>query len=384
MPALARLTLAALLLLGAAADERVSAPAGTRVFEAPDAASRRLAVVDEDTELPVLETRGAWTLVRYSAYKGWIRLDMPESEPPPRFAGPDELARLARARRGIRGARESSLGPLRLVTDVPDGPLLAFLSRVAAALPEAYAARFGVSAAFRSSDTVVVFAREEDYASFEDEEPVLAGLRTRGHAGRTAAFLVAGARERDEVAALLVHELTHLLNKDAFPADLPPWLEEGMAEELSYGRIGEDGRLDPSTLRARRRRTTGESQTPEGRVRWVRYDVFGPEAMAGRLAARVRRHDLIPLAELLALSPARFGAADARKTTYPQSAFFIRYLLEGERGALAERFREFLAAAAAGAAPSAPALARQMEKDVAALEHGSSAWLLTQERGARP
>jgi hypothetical protein len=99
---------------------------------------------------------------------------------------------------------------------------------------------------------------------------------------------------------------------------------------------------------------------------------------------RARRRELIPLAELLALSSRSFGAADARKTTYPESALFIRWLLEGERGALAERFRAFLTAAAAGAAPSVPALVRHLGRDTAALERGYFTWLMTLERSARP
>src|SRR5205085_33662 len=177
--------------------------------------------------------------VPYGAWKGWVWLGEGGEPAPARGKSretPADEARLARARRRLGpAARERPLGAHVLVTDVDDPALLESLARVAAALPATYAARYLESAAVAADGaTVVLFAHEKDYEAFESEDAELSGLRTRGNAGGALAVLVAGGSAREDLVALLVHELTHLLNGRAFGARLPVWLEEGIAEELSY------------------------------------------------------------------------------------------------------------------------------------------------------
>lgn len=70
-------------------------------------------------------------------------------------------ARFERAASLLQPAgREGTLGPWRLLTDVADRPLLAYLDRVAARLPESYRARFGVDAEPRPAEALVLFARD--------------------------------------------------------------------------------------------------------------------------------------------------------------------------------------------------------------------------------
>jgi hypothetical protein len=369
---------AALLSLVARSDV---VPAGTPVLEEPDARSRRLAVVDEDADLPVLETRGAWLLVRYGGYKGWVRLSGASG---PEGLSRAESARLARAQHLLPHASETRLGPLPLLTDVTDGALVARLAAIAENVPSAYTARYGLDAPWAGTERVILFAREEDYAAFAKEEPSLAGLKTAGNAGKSVAALVAGGRDADEAGALLVHELVHLLNARAFVGELPPWLEEGLAEELSYSVIGADGRLDPGTLRVRRSRSMGESLTPAGRMHWVRYDLYGPRALAGRLADAARKGLLLPLRRLVALDWYTFTETSGRTTTYPESALLLRWLLEDK--AQAPRVRRFLATAAAGGPASASALSFELGLDMNALDGGFRTWLArfeTPRPGAR-
>jgi hypothetical protein len=364
--------LALLLAATVAASAYLSVPAGTGLHEFADEASRRLTTIDEDVELEALQSKDGWSLVRYRGYKGWVRPGADESKP--RGVSDAERTRLSRAWRLLKKPRETRLGPLPLTTDVADGPLLDRLSRVAAALPAAYAKRYGLEADLgRPGDHVVVFEREDDYAAFADDEPSLAGLKTAGNAGRSVAVLVAGRRDDDDVAALLVHELAHLLNARAFAGELPPWLEEGIAEELSYARIAKDGTLEPGTLRARRSKAAGETITPRGRVRWVRYDVAGPEAIASRLGGRARAGDLIPVETLLSMPWRSFADPAARTTTYPESALLVRFLLDNEPTSAA--FRGFLAAVAAGAPARASDLAGDLGRDAPSLDRAFKEWL---------
>jgi hypothetical protein len=108
-----------------------------------------------------------------------------------------------------------------------------------------------------------------------------------------------------------------------------------------------------------------------GRVTQVERMVSGPGAalvmLVGTPGARV------PLAELLAASPAAFARPAGRQERYATAGFFVRFLLgEEER---AGRFRAFLAAAAGGGAVDAAALEAALDRDLAGLEREFVGWL---------
>ncbi len=99
-------------------------------------------------------------------------------------------------------------------------------------------------------------------------------------------------------------------------------------------------------------------------------------AAGGDPQRRLRASGQLPsLATLLTLDRAGFYGASI--ATYPQSAAFIRYLIDGENGALAEGFFTFLKKIAAGMRAD---LLKLLGRDVATLDEGFRRWLEAEER----
>ncbi len=149
------------------------------------------------------------------------------------------------------------------MTDVAGGELTG-LDAVAARLADAYATRYGVAAAPGPDQAVAIFASDVRYRAFaEADGGALPG--TRGHAGAGLAAFSVG-RNPLETRVLLVHELTHLLSRNALGDGVPVWLDEGIAEDLAWCRT-DAGRApaarhvrrlrDSRTAAARRRRSSG-------------------------------------------------------------------------------------------------------------------------------
>lgn len=303
-------------------------------------------------------------------------------------AAEEEAARLAaeaEARTAARAAREAAaaalvpaglgtrpFGPFQVATDLRDEWLVGRLAEVAGALAPSWRERFGL--AVEPAGTVLLFAQERGFRGWLAEHrsggSVAAADRAlEGYAVSGTAALHAGAESPDEVAAVLVHELAHLLTRDAVGRELPPWLEEGIAEELAMSRLDREGRVVSGSLRTNRR-VLALGAGP-GRANQVERMVSGPGAalvmLVGTPGARV------PLGELLAATPAAFASLAGRQERYATAGFFVRFLL-GEEGR-AGRFRAFLAAAAAGGATDAPALEAALGRSLAELEREFVGWL---------
>ena len=340
-------------------EERVPVPAGSALRARPHPLAPAVTTVDAASDLPLLERQGGWARVRYGARKGWVLLD--PSAPTvdtrePGRADPDLLVQ-ARARLGD-GAHAGSLGPWILHTDLdPDdhADLLRFLDRVAGQVPALHRERYGLGgpageeAAPVGSEAVVLFAREAAYRAFAEEGVALRGLDEGGFAGFGLVALYAEGRDREELAALLVHELTHLRNARLLGPATPPWLEEGLANDLAYSRIGPGGVLDPSELggreevRGRSRSAAGSADGASGRpadVFEVTVSTQGPRAALDRVIRGLRQGGFLPLDELTALDWRSLTDPRVRGLAYAESALFVRYLLEDETRA--ERFRVFL------------------------------------------
>jgi hypothetical protein len=166
------------------------------------------------------------------------------------------------------------------------------------------------------------------------------------------------------VAATLVHELTHLANRRALGPALPPWLDEGLADDLATASIGAGGGLDPTAL--------GGSVERAGSG--VTY--HGPRADLRRLSALAEAGDLPSLSRLTALDWEGFVLPARRDVHYPLAGFFVRFLLAGEGGALREPFRDFLASVAAGESADGPALIRRLDRSWDSLQWSFELWLL--------
>ncbi|MEE8522551.1 MAG: hypothetical protein V3T72_01365, partial [Thermoanaerobaculia bacterium] len=148
-------------------------------------------------------------------------------------------------------ARESArvkLGPYGLDTEVGDRKLIAMLARVAEDHQRLYAERYGLRALMKVTGRVVLLADEREFLEFK---------RLQGHdrveveasgyfQPPSLVVLQRGGQTRQEVASILLHELTHLLSWRSLAAgvtgrDLPPWLEEGLAGDLALSSLGRKG-----------------------------------------------------------------------------------------------------------------------------------------------
>jgi hypothetical protein len=225
-----------------------------------------------------------------------------------------------------------------------------------------YRSRYGREPLGQPAEVALLYAGEETFRAFLAEDAGLGGLTATGHVGYGIVALYDGGRPAGEVGATLVHELAHLLNRRALGPMLPSWLDEGIASDLAGSRIGLDGTLDPARL-------GGTTMRHERLVR-----ITGAKAGLQLLVEAAGQNTLRPLPELLALDWDDFVRRDGERN-YAHAAFWIRYLLEGEGGALAPGFRAFLDSVAAGGPPSPEALRERLGRSWDELEAGFRAWL---------
>ncbi len=358
---------------------------GTPLRSLPDIRSPTVAMVDMAVELAILERQEHWVRVRYASWKGWIStqedLTVPnvsDTQSPKIVAWKLALAREMLGLRTPTASRPSSakLGPFELVTNVKNRPLLKFLGAIAEHLPTAFAERFGVDPGAGEREAVILFSREEDYRAYEAEVRPETDRGTLGHADQGLAILYVGRQGPDDVAAVLVHELTHVLNRRWLASAPPPWLEEGLANELAFSRIGGDGRLDLGSLGGRNVVIEEHFYQPGG---WIDFEqaihLSGPSASLGLLANRWREGDTISLELLCDLIASEFFDIADRQVRYDASAFFVRYLLDGEDGELAPRFQAFLALLAGEGSADPDSLAALLRRTWPQLEAGFGAWL---------
>ncbi|HXU31023.1 MAG TPA: hypothetical protein VN851_10645, partial [Thermoanaerobaculia bacterium] len=210
---------------------------------------------------------------------------------------------------------------------------------------------------------ILLFEREGAYRTYQDAEGALAGAEASGHSGYGLVAIWDGGRPTREIAETLVHEIVHLVNRRAIGPQLPPWLDEGIADDLAHSRIGEDGALDPATL--------GGTAFKAG----ARIQYFGAKAALRQLVEAQGEGTAPSLPDLLAMPWERFVAAGA-DLHYAQASFFVRYLLSGENGALAPGFRAFLNTVSDGGEPSAEALEKALGRGWPKLESGFRAWVV--------
>jgi hypothetical protein len=268
-------------------------------------------------------------------------------------------ARLERAASLLQPlGREGTLGPWRLLTDVTDRPLLAHLERVAARLPEAYRARFGLDAEPRRAEALVLFAREATYRAFTSDTAERVTQAARGHAGGGLAAALAGPTI-EETRPVVVHELAHLLTQEAFARAAPPWIDEGLSEDLAWCRADAEGRLLAGSLDA----TTAERRTGDRAERVM----SGPLATVKDFREKARAGRGLPLSALLQPSTRLFADALTRRDAYTEAGLLVRFLLGGDP-ALADRFRVFLRAATLGAPAGLDDLASALGADAKSLE----------------
>ncbi|MEM7353699.1 MAG: SH3 domain-containing protein, partial [Acidobacteriota bacterium] len=321
------------------ASDRLWLEPGTRLHSRPDLHAPTVARVDAETEVDVLERQGHWIRVRYADWKGWISA-LDEAPPTGRVTSPAAVAgrlTLAREVLGLGPGKPATLGPFDLLTDVEDRAVLRFLDRIAHHLPEAYRDRFQLDRPATAAEAVVLFAQEDDYRVYESKVRPEAERGALGHADGQLAVLYVGRQSPEEVAAILVHELTHVLNRRNLITPPPPWLEEGMANDLAFGRIDPSGRLQLATLGGRSVVVEEHFYQPGG---WLDADrtihLSGPLGAASLLRRRWQATDPPSLRQLTGLTASTFFDPEDRQLRYDVSTFFVRYLLDSDSEELAK------------------------------------------------
>ncbi len=134
----------------------------------------------------------------------------------------------------------SQLGPYALYTDVQNQELLGRFTKIATNLSTAYEERFHLNPGPEDGEVIVLYTAEKAYRTFEAAEPSVANARTDGFATRGLVVLYVGDQDDFILDVMLVHELTHLLNRRVFGLTIPTWLNEGLATEMAISE------LDPS------------------------------------------------------------------------------------------------------------------------------------------
>lgn len=353
---------------GTAGPDTVWIAAGDAVRRAPEASAPVVGRPEAFVQVEVLERRGEWARVESPMGAGWVHApEVGEAYPmgsgvvPPRplegASPPGDQLVIARELMGVEGAR-GSLGPYPLYTDVEPPGRLATLDRLAAQIEPAYRRRYGRSPEGEAREAVMVFADRETYRLFQSREARIRDIPTGGYTRHGMLALWVGDRRPHDLAATLIHEVTHLLNRRAIGPALPPWLDEGMAYDLGASRVSPAGELEPGKL-------GGATVQQPGKV-----DYFGAIAGLRNLNASFARDEPPRVEELVAMDWDRFVRDDRRDLNYAHAGYFVRYLVEGEDGALAPGFRRFLDRVAGGAAPSGETLRQELGRSWEELDRG--------------
>lgn len=357
-------------ILGQAAGWALEEPAasllavesGTELRAEPVPGAPVLAVLPE-AQLTLLEWRQTWARVRFGEQVGWVDIDQaPSASELPRPAEPRILALEVDPSR-LQGARaqlgepqiEGRLGPWRLYSDVAKPALLERLDHLAGQVEGLFVDRYAllpIEAEERGA--VVLYARQHDYLAFKQPERWV-DRGTSGHAVPGLAVIHAENDQRDQLAAVLIHELTHLLTWQTFGRDLPWWLEEGLAEDLALSQV-RAGQLQPVPL--------DHDNLRYGRTLGIAFTEVRRGLASG----------LLPSIEELLESEhgPDVESADAQ-LHYALAAFWVRFLLhDAER---ATGFRAFLAAVASGEAPDLKTLEAHLARPLGETVIAFRGWL---------
>lgn len=351
-------------------------PAGAVVREAPEPSGAVVEEMEAITNLSLLERRGDWFRVLVGRRRGWVYLedyDEPSGDPPlgravappgplPGRAPQAELLDAARERFSSP-PREVRFGAYRTFTDVEDTELLGLCDRLAASLDEIYGRRYGLELQPGRAAAIFLFRRREDYQTLQAQTRRISGLTASGHVGRGLVAVYQGGRQPVAIAGTLGHELVHLLNRRGLGPALPPWLDEGLADDLGESEIDAAGTVRPGRL-------GGEAERTDDRI-----EFSGAGASAIVLRQALEAGQALPLPELIGLDWEGFVVGEGRPLHYAQSSFFIRFLLSGGDPELAAGFRGFLQDVAGGKAVSVEALQHRLGTDWPELEVRLRAWM---------
>ncbi|MEJ2084528.1 MAG: hypothetical protein P8Y44_02480 [Acidobacteriota bacterium] len=357
------------------AHEWVRIEGGTEIYEQPSTTSTLMEIVAEPTDLEILELQDGWVKIQYRGWLGWAALEPTDEDRatsiPVTYTADDDRLDRARAILGLE-IEASRLGPFELFTDVGDPELLAQLSNVATHLSDAYQQRFGLDPGSEASEVVVIFASKADYLLFEAGEPDIAGTGTRGYTGRGISVLSVGERDPASTVGILIHELTHLLNRRVFGLRSPAWIEEGLAEDLAYCKVDSNGKLQLGSLAGSSRREISTSLS--GRYR-IDTEITGGYGMLSNLLDHWGDPLRPPLTELVDMPWIEFIQPEVRPLHYAQSGFFVRYVLSSRSPNHASSFLDFLQALSSSTMPQVESVWSYLNEDPDKVEAAYFRWL---------
>jgi hypothetical protein len=349
----------------------------TTLHEGPDLNSSRIGSTEGYQRLSIVRQDGDWYLVGWHDTTGWVYLeDYFTSDEPPLGSAPapvlplqphppnPERLQLGRLIMG-EDAEAGLMGPYTAYTDAADHELVEFCSRVADQIEPSYRLRYELDPVGRPAAAILLFERAIDYRVLQATDTSLEGLLASGHAGFGMAALYVDGRSKHAVAATLIHEITHLLNRRALGPALPPWLNEGLAEDMSASRLDASGALDWSRLAG------GSARVGTLMV------TGGAMGAAIQLRQSAKSESLPSIRSLLELGWEEFVRSDPKQLNYAQSSFWIRYLLSEPR--LAAGFRGYLSDIAGGGSAAPDALLSRLGGDWLEHQRGFRGWLGTQD-----
>ena len=351
---------------------------GTAVQVSPQGDSEVLATVELLGNYSVIERRGDWFHVyRYAvdrgALEGWVLLEgyvepsserLDRADPVlPMAAVPPSPDSVLRARSFMDGGGiEASCGPYLLYTDA--GSKSEMCGQVASPLDATYRDRYGLRPMGEPAEAIFWFRSRDAYEAFIADDERIPPDKA-GHALPARGYLALHSEDQpsEAVASTLVHELTHLINRRALGPALPPWLSEGLADDLAESRLDPSGRLVPGEL--------GGYRSESGNV--IQY--YGGVVSAARLEEAVDRSSLPTLGRLAEMGSGEFHAAPQERLLYALSSFWIRFLLSDAPGSDPAGLRAYLEAVASGESITPDLLLRHLSGDARQREASFETWV---------
>jgi hypothetical protein len=171
------------------------------------------------------------------------------------------------------------------------------------------------------------------------------------------------------LGTVLRHELGHVLNRRGLGPALPPWLDEGLADDFAAHEL--DAAREP------REAPIATMRTVEG----SRVEIRGALASLDLLAKALASDTAPELESVLALDWKGFMEEPQATLHYAASAWLVRYLLD-QRSGLDRRFHAFLDRIAFGATGEPRDLEAALGRSWPEIEAGWRAYVASRALGA--
>ena len=343
---------------------------------------------DSISNLARLERRGDWFRVWRRGVEGWVHMPGYEEEPeePPwgeEPEAPGPLAPLPPSPEHLERAlslmdgdpRETRFGPYRAYVDFDDPNSSRYCRRWRHRPSRCGAGATGWSPWASRNPSVILYQSPVSYRLLERASDQLRGLDAEGFAGFGLVATYVGGKNAQAVAATLVHEICHRIHRRALGPALPPWLEEGLADDLALSRL-DGGRLDPTGYSGRR--ITSEASGG------VELRFTQGLAALWNLKEEILRGQMPLLTRLTDLDRAAFLDPSAgmgqRRLRYDAMALWVRYLVSADDGRHRQGWQRFLRGIANGGPVTSDALLDSLAVPADELEADFRTWVVRQSR----